>query len=95
MQAQRIFTSGALCLTVALFTGAALAQSPSTMDQTAIQDDEAAAVADDAAALREEGSAMRQEKEATQAEQFHSEEVSGDLNPVDEGDQAQIKEPHE
>jgi hypothetical protein len=93
MQIRTLLTSGALFAALGLFGNAVCAQSAATMDDAAIKADEAAEAEAKAAEAVEEAAVAREKKEAAEGAKFHSEEVSGDMNPVDEGDAAQMKEP--
>ena len=91
MYIQRMLASGALCVTLGLLGGTAYAQSAASMDDAAITADEAAEAEAKAAETVEESAVAREKKEAEEAAKLHAEEVSGDMNPVDEGDAAQMQ----
>ncbi len=93
MQIKTMLTSVALCSSLALFGGAAFADSHGAMDDAVIKADEAAEAADKQAEAVEEAKVAKEKAMAEQGAVLESEEVSGDMNPVDEGDAAQIKEP--
>jgi hypothetical protein len=91
MPIQRVLTTGALCAALGLFGSAVYAQTASTMEDAAIMADEAAEVEALAAEAEAEAAVARDKKKAAEAAKLHSEEVSGDMNPVDEGDAAQME----
>jgi len=91
MPTQRMLTTGALCAALGLFGGAVYAGSEAAMEDAATMADEAAEAEAMAAERKAEAAVARDKKEAAEAAKFHSEEVSGDMNPVDEGDAAQME----
>ena len=91
MPMQRMLTTGALCAALGLFGGAVYAQSAATMEDAAIMADEAAEAEAMAAEAEAKAAVARDKKMAAEGAKLHSEEVSGDMNPVDEGDAAQME----
>jgi hypothetical protein len=61
------------------------------MEDAATMADEAAEAEAKAAEAVEESAVAKEKMEAAEAAKFHAEEVSGDMNPVDEGDAAQME----
>jgi len=86
MQIRTPLTSAAL----GLFGSAVRAQSAATIDDAAIKADDTAEAK--AAESVEGAAAARERREAAKAAKWHAEQVSGDMNPVDEGDAAQMKQ---
>jgi hypothetical protein len=94
MQIKSTLTLSSLGLMLALATtGAAFAASSGGIEDAVTKADEAAEAAAKAAEAKAEAAVARDKREAKQGAEFTAEEVSGDMNPVDEGDAAQIKEP--
>jgi hypothetical protein len=91
MQIKTMITSGAFCVTLALSGAAVFAQSASTMEGSAVTDEQAAEAKAKAAEAQAEAAVEKQKKEAAEGAMLNSEEVSGDMNPVDEGDAAQME----
>jgi len=91
MHMRTLLTSGALCAAVGLSGGAVYAQSSAAMEDAATMADEAAEAEAKAAEAVEESAVAKEKMEAAEAAKFHAEEVSGDMNPVDEGDAAQME----
>jgi hypothetical protein len=89
MHIRTLLTSSALCAALGLFGSAVYAQSAAS-EEAAIKADDAAEAEAKAAEAVEEADVAREKKEAAT---FHAEEVTGDMNPIDEGDAAQMKEP--
>jgi hypothetical protein len=92
MHIRTLLTSSALCAALGLFGSAVYAQSAAS-EEAAIKADDAAEAEAKAAEAVEEADVAREKKEAKEAATFHAEEVTGDMNPIDEGDAAQMKEP--
>jgi hypothetical protein len=91
MQIKMLSTAAVLGIALGLSGTAAFAASG--MEDATTRGDEAAEAEDRAAEAREEAAVTREEREDAQAKKFTAEELSGDMNPVDEADSAQIKEP--
>lgn len=94
MQIKSTLTVSTLGLMLALAgTGAAFAAPDASLEDATTRADEAAEAEDKAAEAIEESAVAREKRKAKEAAEFTAEEVSGDMNPVDEGDEDQIKEP--
>jgi hypothetical protein len=94
MQIKSTLTATTLGLMLALAgTGSTFAESAGGLEDAVTRADEAAEAEDKAAEAKAEAAVAREKREAEQGAEFTAEEVSGDMNPVDEGDAAQIKEP--
>jgi len=91
MHSRSTLMSGALCVALSMFAGAPFALAETSMDDAVIKADEAAEAEAKAAEAQAEAAVAREKKEAAQGAKFHAEEVSGDVNPVDEGDAAQME----
>lgn len=91
MNGRNTMMSSALCVALGLFGGAVFAESAAGLEDAVTKADEAAEAAAKAAESTAEAAVEREKKEAAQGAKFHAEEVSGDVNPVDEGDAAQME----
>jgi hypothetical protein len=91
MHFQRILTSGALCVALGLSGGAVFAESAAGLEDAVTKADEAAEAEAKAAEAKAEAAVEREKKEAAQGAKLNAEEVSGDMNPIDEGDAAQME----
>ena len=77
------------CSTIA-FGAAAVAATGSPIEDAVIEADQAAGSAAKAAEATAEAKVAKEKKMAKEGAQLEAEEVSGDVNPIDEGDAAQM-----
>ena len=93
MQLKQALTATTLCCSMLAFGGVAVAAPDSPIEDAVIEADQAAEAAAKAAEAKAEAEVAKEKKMAKEGAKFEAEEVSGDVNPIDEGDAAQIKEP--
>jgi hypothetical protein len=93
MKLKITLTAATLCCSILALGTAAVAAPDSPIEDAVIQADEAAEAAAEAAEAKAEAEVAKEKKMAKEGAQFEAEEVSGDVNPVDEGDAAQMKAP--
>jgi ribosomal protein S12 methylthiotransferase accessory factor YcaO len=90
MQTKTTLFLSALCVMFAL--GVSPVFAAGAMDDAVTAADEAAESASEAAEAKAEAAVKKEMKEAAQSKGFTAEEISGDVNPVDEGDAVEIKD---